>query len=78
MVERSWHKIRAFVIVFFSFLAAPSLVPVPVTSRARRGAGFLEYALLGALAVGIFLVINALFPGVFTGLFQRIRSAVGI
>lgn len=78
MVERIWNHLRAFAVLFVSFLAAPSVVPVPVPARVRRGAGFLEYALLGALAVGIFLVINALFPGVFTGLFQRIRSAVGI
>lgn len=48
-----------------------------VSARARRGAGFMEYALLAALAVGIFLILSRVFPGLFEGIIERIRGALG-
>lgn len=43
---------------------------------ARRGAGFLEYALLAAVGLGIFFLINRLFPGVISRLFERLGDAI--
>lgn len=47
-------------------LASRSLRPVllPVRSR-RRAAGMLEYALIAALAVGVFLFLRRFFDGLF-------------
>jgi hypothetical protein len=50
----------------------PTLAPV----RARRGAGFLEWALLAALALGIAAILWRVFPSAFEGLLNRIRDGI--
>jgi hypothetical protein len=53
--------------------ATPALIPV----RTRRGAGFLEWALLGALALTIAAILWRIFPSAFEGLLNSIRDAIG-
>jgi Flp pilus assembly pilin Flp len=47
-------------------------------SRSRRGAGMIEYALLAALAVGLFLVVRATLNGKIGGKFTDILNEIGV
>ena len=42
----------------------------------RRGAGFLEYALLGAVAIVLFVIFRDQLSGVMETLINRVRNAV--
>lgn len=42
----------------------------------RRGAGFLEYALLALIGLGVFLALNVFFPDVLKGFWNSIKTAV--
>lgn len=58
-----------------SGFASPSrsLRPIMVPARSRRrGAGMLEYALIAALAVGVFLLLRGFFEGLFKSLTKDI------
>jgi len=46
---------------------------LPVRSR-HRGAGMLEYALVAALAVGVFLILRQFFSGLFTNVTKDIND----
>lgn len=50
-----------------------ALRPIRLSSRSgRRGAGMLEYALIAALAVGVFIFLR----GFFAGLFERLTGQI--
>lgn len=76
-------SIRAFlymsatspVALIVGLLSPRSLRPIllPVRSR-RRGAGMLEYALIAALAVGVFLFLRTFFDGLFTNVTNDIKN----
>jgi hypothetical protein len=55
----------------------PKLSPALVKTSGRRGAGFLEWALLGALALTIAGILWAIFPSAFSGLLNDIRDRLG-
>ena len=72
MFNALFARLSALLSVYFM-----SPVLSGVSARTRRGAGFMEYALLAALAVGIFLILSRVFPGLFSGIIDRIQSALG-
>lgn len=60
--------------------AAATLAPQPqlAVARARRGAGFLEYMMVAALAVAAFVALKLIFPSVLSGLLDNIKNAINI
>ena len=57
------------------------LAPRPqyaTVSRTRRGAGLIEYALLAALAVGLFLIIRTVLNGGIGDKFRDVLEGIGI
>lgn len=65
----------SFGVLLSGLLSPRALRPIllPVRSR-RRGAGMLEYALIAALAVGIFLILRTFFDGLFSDVTNDIKK----
>lgn len=61
---------------FFAVLLSPqALRPILLPERSRRrGAGMLEYALIAALAVGVFLFLRGFFDGLFKNVTKDIND----
>jgi len=58
-----------------SLLSPRALRPVLLPARSRRrGAGMLEYALIAALAVGVFLFLRGFFDGLFKNVTKDIND----
>jgi hypothetical protein len=54
----------------------PRLRRLARRAAASRGAGMLEYALLAALAVGLFFLLKTLLPNVFNDMINKVSGAV--
>lgn len=54
--------------------AAPALVRVG--TRRHRAATFIEYALLAAVALAVVVIFRTQLSSIFSGLMDRLRSAV--
>jgi hypothetical protein len=55
-----------------------TLLLTKATSNRSRAAGLVEYMLLGALAVFLFLLIRAVLGGSFSSILDRIKSALSL
>jgi Flp pilus assembly pilin Flp len=68
-------SVTSFRALLVGLLSPRALRPIllPVRSR-RRGAGMLEYALIAALAVGVFLFLRTFFDELFTDVTDDIKE----
>ena len=68
-------RIWTMFVAMFS-TATPAMLTV-TPQRARRGATFIEYALLAGIALVLFFVFRTGLSGIFDSLLQSIRDALG-
>jgi Flp pilus assembly pilin Flp len=75
-LTRTAAAVHAAIISLLAFLLAPSMDFARVPARSRRGATFIEYALLAAIAVAIFLVAGPFLINIFNTILGRVQSGV--
>ncbi len=72
-------QIVATIVAFITRLftpAAPAMLRVE-TARRSRGATFIEYALLAAVALVVVVIFRTQLSSIFTSLMNNLRSAIG-
>jgi Flp pilus assembly pilin Flp len=70
--------VAIFQLLIARLLTGSSLDLLPARVRSHRGATFIEYLLLAAIAVVLFGVIGFALRGAFDGILQSIRDALSI
>lgn len=81
MIERLTRLYRAAVTAVATAVATaatPAVHPAPalVRVRSRRAATFVEYALLAAVALAIFVIFRSQLSSMFSSLMDRLRTAL--
>jgi Flp pilus assembly pilin Flp len=69
-------KVAVVISTFVAQLAAPAPTPALARTRSRRAATFVEYALLAAVALVIFVVFRTQLSSMFSSLMDRLRTAL--
>jgi Flp pilus assembly pilin Flp len=73
MFQQFYTTLIAFITRLCGF-TTPTAIRVPVARRGR-GATFIEYALLAAVALVVVVIFRTQLSSIFTSLMDRLRSA---
>lgn len=75
MIQHLLATIYTAIARLFTMGSTATLAVVPV--RRRRGATFIEYALLAAIALAVFLALGGPLSNLMTGIVNKIKSTIG-
>jgi len=72
-ISSTLTALYVFMVNFFNLEAKPQLSLARVSTSNRRGATFIEYALLAAIALFVFFIFRTILADIFTNLLNNIR-----
>ena len=72
-----YNAVRIWAMFAAMFTSATPAMLTVSSQRSRRGATFIEYALLAGIALVLFFVFRTGLSGIFDTLLQSIRDALG-
>jgi Flp pilus assembly pilin Flp len=74
MFQNLFARINALIISMFA--EKPQMIVIP--ARSRRGATFIEYALLAGVAVIVFFAFRGPLTNLMTGIINQVSRALGL
>jgi Flp pilus assembly pilin Flp len=70
------QRAGAYITALVAFVLGAAPVPALARVNSRRGATFIEYALLAAVALVVFVLFRTQLSSMFTSLLERLRVAL--